>query len=64
MASKKCVKHFFKVIYLHSVHPLPPPPFQLGFKSPTKFSKQWDLTGSQFLEAGCQKREGDFFSEG
>ena len=36
MASTRYVKHFFKVIYLHSVQPL----FCWGLESPTKFSKR------------------------
>ena len=49
MASKKYVKQFLKVIYLHSVHH----PFCCGGR-----------TGSQFLEGGCWKRGGDFFEQG
>ena len=48
MASKKYVKHFFKVICLHSVQP----PFCWGVGSPTKV-----------FEGGCWKRGGDFFEQ-
>ena len=58
MASKKYVKHFFKVIYLHSVHP-----FLRGVESYQIF-KKGGLTGSQYLDGGCWKRGGDFFQQG
>ena len=32
-----------------------------GVKTPTKFSKRWGLTGSQFLEGVLGKEGGDFF---
>ena len=63
MDSRKYVKYLLKVIYLHSVHPPPPPGFGGWFESPTKFSKKGDLTGSQFLEGGCWKRGGEFFQQ-
>ena len=47
---------FLKVIYLHSVHPR----FCWGVWVFYRIFKKVGLTGSQFLEGGCQKRGGDF----
>ena len=59
MASKEYGKHFFNVIYLHSVHPLSVE----GSKVSYQFFKKGGLTGSQFLEGGCWKRGGGFFEQ-
>ena len=70
MASKKFVKQFFKVIYLHSVHPpSPSPPHPPPLVSAAALSRlpnfqQRGPTGSQFLEGGFQKGNGDFFQQG
>ena len=60
MALKEYVKHSFKVIYSHSVHP--PPLFAGGLSLLPNFQKG-GLTGFQFLEGGCWKRGGDFFEQ-
>ena len=54
MTSKKYVKHFFKVIYLHSVW---------GVESPTKFSKKGPDRISIF-RGGLLEKRGDFFEQG
>ena len=65
----KYVKHFFKVIYLHSVHPLSVgglsllPNFQKGAWQDLNFWREVaGKEGVQLLEGGCWKRGGDFFS--
>ena len=52
MASKKYVEHFFKMIYLHSVHPL-----LRGVESYQIF-KKWGLTGSKYLDGGLLEKRG------
>ena len=59
MASKEYVKHFLKVIYLHSVHP----PFSWGVDSQPNFQKRGPDRISIFRGRLVEKR-GDFFSRG
>ena len=52
---------------LHSVHPSPHASYSGGrgwgeVEPSIKFSKRWDLTGSQFLEGQCWERGGCLFS--
>ena len=54
---------------LHSVHPSPHASYSGGrgwgeVEPSIKFSKRWDLTGSQFLEGQCWERGDVFFQEG
>ena len=58
MDLKKFVKHFFKVIYLHSVHSL-----SAGALDLLPYFQKGGLTVSQFLEGGCWK-SGVTFSAG
>ena len=58
MALVKYVKHFFKVIYLHSVHPL-----SVGGLSLLPNFQKGGVTGSHLLEGGCWKRGGATFGE-
>ena len=58
MASKKFVKHFLKVIYLHSVHR----PFSWGVESPTKFLKKQDWQDLNFYREVARKEGVTFFS--
>ena len=60
MALKKYVKQFFKVIYLHNVHPH----FLVASWVSCQIYKKGGRKGSQFLEGGCQKSGGDFFQQG
>ena len=61
MASKECVKHFYKVIYLYSWLPL----FLLGGWVSYQIFKKRSLTESQFLEREfAGKKGGDFFEQG
>ena len=66
MASKKFVKQFFKVIYLHSVHPPSPSPPLVSAAALSRLPnfQQRGPTVSQFLEGGFQKGNGDFFQQG
>ena len=59
MALKKYVRHFFIVIYLHSVHPL-----STGGLNLLQNFQNGGLTGSPILEGSCWKRGGTFFSSG
>ena len=56
MTSKKYVKHFLKVIYLHSVHSL-----SAGVLSLLPSFQKGDLTGSQFLEGVRSEKGGYLF---
>ena len=55
MALKKYLRHFFIVIYLHSVQPL-----CTGGLNLLQNFQNGGLTGSQFLEGSCWKRGGTF----
>ena len=59
MASKKYAKYFFKVIYLHSVHP----PFCWGVESRTipNFQKRGSW---QDLRGKLLQKRGYFFEQG